>query len=70
MYRVEEKTVTGKDLDKVVSWIKGKKGTKVNLTLLRGTNSDKIKVTATRDVINIKCWKIRLVIFPFQSLIL
>ncbi len=57
LYRVEKKTVTGKDLDKVVSWIKGKKGTKVNLTLLRGTNSDKIKVTATRDVINVETVK-------------
>lgn len=57
LYRVEEKTVTGKNLDKVVSWIKGKKGTKVNLTLLRGTNSDKIKVTATRDVINVETVK-------------
>ena len=57
LYRVEEKTVTGKDLDKVVSWIKGKKGTKVNLTLLRGTNSDMIKVTATRDVINVETVK-------------
>lgn len=57
LYRVEEKTVTEKDLDKVVSWIKGKKGTKVNLTLLRGTNSDKIKVTATRDVINVETVK-------------
>lgn len=57
LYRVEEKTVTGKDLDKVVSWIKGKKGTKVNLTLLRRTNSDKIKVTATRDVINVETVK-------------
>ena len=57
LYRVEEKTVTGKDLDKVVSWIKGKKGIKVNLTLLRGTNSDKIKVTATRDVINVETVK-------------
>lgn len=57
LYRVEEKTVIGKDLDKVVSWIKGKKGTKVNLTLLRGTNSDKIKVTATRDVINVETVK-------------
>lgn len=57
LYRIEEKTVTGKDLDKVVSWIKGKKGTKVNLTLLRGTNSDKIKVTATRDVINVETVK-------------
>lgn len=57
LYRVEEKTVTGKDLDKVVSWIKGKKRTKVNLTLLRGTNSDKIKVTATRDVINVETVK-------------
>ena len=57
LYRVEEKTVTGKDLDKVVSWIKGKKGTKVNLTLLRGTNSDKIKVAATRDVINVETVK-------------
>lgn len=57
LYRVEKKTVTGKDLDKVVSWIKGKKGTKVNLTLLRGTNSDKITVTATRDVIKVETVK-------------
>lgn len=57
LYRVEKKTVTGKDLDKVVSWIKGKKGTKVNLTLLRGTNSDKVTVTATRDVIKVETVK-------------
>lgn len=57
LYKVGKKTVTGKDLDKVVSWIKGEKGTKVTLTVLRGANSDKVTMTATRDVIDVETVK-------------
>lgn len=36
LYKVEGKEVTGKDLSKVVSKVKGEKGTTVELTVLRG----------------------------------
>lgn len=51
LYKVAGKEVTGKDLSKVVSKIKGKKDTTVNLTVLRGENADEITVTATRDTV-------------------
>ena len=51
LYKVNGKEVTGKDLSKVVSKIKGKKGTTVKLTVLRGENADEVTVTATRDTV-------------------
>ena len=51
LYKVAGKEVTGKDLSKVVSKIKGKKGTQVELTVLRGENAEEVTVTATRDTV-------------------
>ena len=51
LYKVEGKEVTGKDLSKVVSKIKGEKGTTVELTVLRGENAKEVTVTATRDTV-------------------
>ena len=49
LYKVEGKEVTGKDLSKVVSKVKGEKGTTVELTVLRGEDAKEVTVTATRD---------------------
>ena len=46
-----EKEVTGKDLSKVVSKVKGEKGTTVELTVLRGEDAKEVTVTATRDTV-------------------
>lgn len=51
LYKVAGKEVTGKDLSKVVSKIKGKKGTQVELTVLRGEEAEEVTVTATRDTV-------------------
>ena len=51
LYKVEGKEVTGKDLSKVVSKVKGEKGTTVELTVLRGEDAKEITVTATRDTV-------------------
>ena len=51
LYKVEGKEVTGKDLSKVVSKVKGEKGTTVELTVLRGENAKEVTVTATRDTV-------------------
>lgn len=51
LYKVEGKEVTGRDLSEVVGDIRGKHGTKVEMTVLRGNNSDEITVTAVRETI-------------------
>ena len=51
LYKVERKEVTGKDLSKVVSKVKGEKGTTVELTVLRGEDAKEVTVTATRDTV-------------------
>ena len=51
LYKVEGKEVTGEDLTEVVSEIKGEKGTDVELTVLRGEDSEEITVAVTRDKI-------------------
>lgn len=43
--KVEGEEVTGLDLNQVVSKIKGEEGTSVNLTVLRGTNEIRMKLT-------------------------
>lgn len=43
--------VTGMDLSEVVTYIKGEKGTDVDLTVLRGEDAEEITVTATRDTV-------------------
>lgn len=48
LYKVDDTEVTGMDLSKVVSYIKGDEGTDVTLTVIRGDQSDEIELTATR----------------------
>ena len=43
--------VTGMDLSEVVTYIKGEKGTEVELTVLRGEDADEVTVTAVRDIV-------------------
>lgn len=51
LYKVEGEEVTGEDLSEVVSRIKGDKGTKVELTVLRGKKNKEVTVVAVRDLI-------------------
>ena len=51
LYKVDGKEVTGEELTEVVTRIKGKKGTKVELTVLRGANAKEITVSVTREKI-------------------
>lgn len=65
LYKVDDTEVTGMDLTKVVSYIKGDEGTDVVLTVIRGDQSDEIQLTATRakieaHTVSTKCWKITL----------
>lgn len=48
LYKVGDTEVTGEDLSEVVTWIKGEEGTTVDITVLRGSDAEEIKVTATR----------------------
>ena len=54
LYKVGEMEVTGKDLSEVVTYIKGEKGTEVELTVLRGDQNEEITVTAVRDTIEVE----------------
>lgn len=51
LYKVEGEEVTGKDLSLVVADLKGEEGTKVNLSILRGT--DEIELTMERRNIQV-----------------
>lgn len=48
LYKVEGEEVTGVDLSEVVTQVKGKEGTEVKMTLLRGADRQEIEVTAVR----------------------
>ena len=49
--KVGDIEVTDMDLSEVVTYIKGEKGTDVDLTVLRGEDAEEITVTATRDTV-------------------
>lgn len=51
LYKVDGRDVTGEDLNKVVTDIKGERGTEVNLTVIRGSDNREVTVTAIRDVV-------------------
>lgn len=51
LYQIEGRDVTGEDLNQVVNDIKGDRGTKVNLTVIRGSDDQQITVNVTRDVV-------------------
>ena len=50
--KVDGRSTEGKDLETVVSWIKGEQGTEVSLTVLR--EGEEIKLTAIRDIIEVR----------------
>lgn len=52
LIRVDGQATDGSDLDTVVSWIKGEKGTEVVLGILRG--EEELELTATRDTIQVQ----------------
>jgi carboxyl-terminal processing protease len=52
LYKVDGKETAGYDLDTVVSWIKGEKGTSVVLSVLR--DEKEVEVTAVRDTIEVQ----------------
>lgn len=49
--KVGDIEVTDMDLSEVVTYIKGEKGTDVDLSVLRGEDAEEITVTATRDTV-------------------
>ena len=53
IYKVEDKEVTGEDVDKVVSMIKGKENTKVKLTIYRQSEKKYIDVESTRAKVEV-----------------
>lgn len=54
LYKVGDDEVTGEDLNEVVTKIRGDKGTKVELTVLRGETNEEITVEAVRDKIEVE----------------
>lgn len=52
IYEVDGRSVSGQDLETVVSWIKGEQGTDVTLCVLR--DGKKVELTATRDIIEVQ----------------
>lgn len=53
IYKVEDKEVTGEDLNNVVAKMKGDKGTQVKITVYRGSEDKYIDLTITRDEVNV-----------------
>ncbi len=51
LYKVDGREVAGRDLADVVGDIKGKRGTEVELTALRGDDAREVTVTAVRDTV-------------------
>lgn len=60
LYKVNGEEVTGVELTEVVSHIKGKKGTTVEMTVLRGADNEEVTVTATRDTVEAQTVKYRM----------
>lgn len=51
IYKVDGQDMGGKDINEVVSYIRGEKGTEVQITVIRGDNAEEIETTAVRDII-------------------
>jgi carboxyl-terminal processing protease len=58
--RLDDKPVKGMTLDEAVKIMRGKKGTKITLTIVREGADKPLKITITRDVIRVKSVKSRL----------
>ena len=52
IYQVDDHSVSGQDLETVVSWIKGEQGTDVVLHVIRG--GEELELTATRDIVEVQ----------------
>src|SRR5699024_1396100 len=52
IYKVDGRSVSGQDLETVVAWIKGERGTDVVIHVLR--NGEELELTATRDIIEVQ----------------
>lgn len=50
---VDDKKIEENDIDKIVSWIRGKEGSKVSLSVLRKGNKEPLRFEITRSKINI-----------------
>ena len=57
IYAIDGKTTVGLTVDQAVKLIRGQKGTKVVLTILRGTGAKAQDISITRDVIFVKSVK-------------
>lgn len=53
LYKVDGEDITGQDLDTVVSKIRGKKGTTVEITVYRANTLEEYTCTVTRDIIEV-----------------
>lgn len=51
LYKVDGEDISGQDLREIVKKVKGEKGTKVTITVLRGANNEEYEATVTRDII-------------------
>lgn len=54
LYKVNGEDITTQDLDTVVSKIRGEKGTKVELTVVRGSEAKEVTTEVTRDTIEVR----------------
>lgn len=52
LYQVDDREITDEDLSEVVTWVKGKEGTKVDLYVLR--DGEELKLTATRRKVEVQ----------------
>lgn len=52
LYKVDDKEITDEDLSEVVTWVKGKEGTTVDLYVLR--EGEELKLTATRRKVEVQ----------------
>lgn len=53
IYKVDDKEVTGLDLTEVVSYMKGKEGTKVKITIIREGESEPLEFTVNRKKVEV-----------------
>ncbi len=60
IFRIDGKAVKDMELDEAVKLMRGKPGTKIELTILRKGNDKPLKITITRAVIKVKSVKSRL----------
>ena len=75
IYKVEGEEVTGEDLTEVVSKIKGKEGTEVNITIYRDGVSEPMEFTIIRQklifrLLNMRCWMMISDIFRLLNLMI